>query len=93
MRLDATRVVFGIRRQADIDLPTDGKLYRFDIDHPDTKGMIEYFVQPMAGMQARLGRADCDAYSCIRRVGFPNQPAAPSPTAKSPPWSRAATAT
>ena len=29
-RLDATRVVFGIQRQAGIDLPTDGELYRFD---------------------------------------------------------------
>ena len=28
-RLDATRVVFQIQRQARIDLPTDGELYRF----------------------------------------------------------------
>jgi len=75
-RLDATRVVFGIQRQAGIDLPTDGELYRFDINHPDTNGMIEYFVQPMAGMQARLGRADCDAYFRMKGTGFRNQPAA-----------------
>lgn len=75
-RLDATRVVFDLQRQAGIDLPTDGELYRFDINHPDTNGMIEYFVQPMAGMQARLGRADCDAYFRMRGVGFRNQPAA-----------------
>ena len=75
-RLDATRVVFDIQRQAGIDLPTDGELYRFDINHPDTNGMIEYFVQPMEGMQARLGRADCDAYFKMRGVGFRNQPAA-----------------
>ena len=75
-RLDATRVVFDIQRQAGIDLPTDGELYRFDINHPDTNGMIEYFVQLMAGMQARLGRADCDAYFRMRGVGWRNQPAA-----------------
>ena len=75
-RLDATRVVFDIQRQAGIDLPTDGELYRFDINHPDTNGMIEYFVQPMAGMQARLGRADCDAYFRMQGVGWRNQPAA-----------------
>ena len=27
--------------QAGIDLPTDGELYRFDINHPDTNGVIE----------------------------------------------------
>ena len=42
--VDATRVVFDTQRQAGIDLPTDGELYRFDVNHPDTNGMIEYFV-------------------------------------------------
>jgi 5-methyltetrahydropteroyltriglutamate--homocysteine methyltransferase len=75
-RLDVTRVVFGIQRQAGIDLPTDGELYRFDINHPDTNGMIEYFVHPMAGMQTRLGRADYDAYARLQGVGYRTQPAA-----------------
>ena len=43
--VDATRVVFDTQRQAGIDLPTDGELYRFDINHPDTNDMIEYFVR------------------------------------------------
>ena len=46
--VDATRVVFDTQRQAGIELPTDGELYRFDPDHPDTNGMIEYFVGSMA---------------------------------------------
>ena len=29
--IDATRVVFNSQRQAGIDLPTDGELYRFDV--------------------------------------------------------------
>jgi 5-methyltetrahydropteroyltriglutamate--homocysteine methyltransferase len=41
---DATRVVLDLQRQAGIDLPTDGELYRFDVSHPDTNGMIEYFI-------------------------------------------------
>src|SRR5690348_496341 len=49
-RLDATRVVFGIQRQARIDLPTDGELYRFDVNHPETNGMIDYFIR-------QIGRA------------------------------------
>ena len=38
---DATRVIFNTQRQAGIDLPTDGELYRFDINHPDTNGMLD----------------------------------------------------
>src|SRR5450755_3212644 len=60
-RLDATRVVFDIQRQAGIDLPTDGELYRFDVNHPDTNGMIEYFI-PMAGVRAQVGRSDHEAF-------------------------------
>ncbi|MEE2754060.1 MAG: hypothetical protein VX910_08770, partial [Candidatus Latescibacterota bacterium] len=47
--LDATRVIFDTQRQSGIDLPTDGELYRFDVNHPETNGMIEYFVKPMKG--------------------------------------------
>src|SRR5438128_3220937 len=49
--LAATRVVFNLQRQAGIDLPTDGELYRFDANHPDTNGMIEYFVHKFGGVR------------------------------------------
>jgi 5-methyltetrahydropteroyltriglutamate--homocysteine methyltransferase len=62
-RLDATRVVFDTQRQASIDLPTDGELYRFDVNHPDTNGMIDYFVRPMAGMRAQVGRCDHEEFA------------------------------
>jgi hypothetical protein len=62
-RLDATRVVFDTQRQAGIDLPTDGELYRFDINHPDTNGMIEYFIRPMAGIRSRVGRRDHECFA------------------------------
>ena len=74
-RLDATRVVFDIQRQAGIDLPTDGELYRFDINHPDTNGMIEYFLRPMSGISTQLGRAEWDAYFRLPGVSFRNIPA------------------
>ncbi|MGA2983474.1 MAG: cobalamin-independent methionine synthase II family protein [Terriglobia bacterium] len=74
-RLDATRVVFDIQRQAGIDLPTDGELYRFDISHPDTNGMIEYFLRPMSGLSTQLGRADWDAYYRLPGVTFRSAPA------------------
>jgi 5-methyltetrahydropteroyltriglutamate--homocysteine methyltransferase len=62
-RLDATRVVFDIQRQARIDLPTDGELYRFDINHPDTNGMIDYFVRPLAGVRSQAGRSDHEEFA------------------------------
>jgi 5-methyltetrahydropteroyltriglutamate--homocysteine methyltransferase len=50
-------VIFDTQRQSGIDLPTDGELYRFDVNHPDTNGMIEYFVGPMGGCDSTIGRA------------------------------------
>src|SRR5437016_12033018 len=49
--LDATRVVFNLQRQAGIDLPTDGELYRFDVNHPETNGMIEHFLRSLSGLR------------------------------------------
>ncbi len=73
---DATRVVFHLQRQAGIDLPTDGELYRFDINHPDTNGMIEYFVRPLAGIRAGVGRADAARFHARTEMRFRSQPAA-----------------
>jgi 5-methyltetrahydropteroyltriglutamate--homocysteine methyltransferase len=75
-REDATRVVFDIQRRAGIDLPTDGELYRFDVNHPDTNGMIEYFVRPMEGIRTQLGRGDCDRFAELAQMRFRRKPAA-----------------
>ena len=74
--IDATRVIFDTQRQAGIDLPTDGELYRFDVNHPDTNGMIEYFTGSMGGCDTRIGRADSEAYRAKREMGFRAKPAA-----------------
>lgn len=74
-RLDATRVVFDIQRQAGIDLPTDGELYRFDVNHPDTNGMIEYFIRPMGGVRAQIGRADAEQFAKKTNMQFRRKPA------------------
>src|ERR1022692_3590510 len=74
-RQDATRVVFGLQRQAGIDLPTDGELYRFDINHPDTNGMIEYFIRPMKGIRSDVGRSDLDNFARKDTMRFRRKPA------------------
>lgn len=73
---DATRVVFDSQRQAGIDLPTDGELYRFDINHPDTNGMIEYFVRPLDGIRGAIGRKDIEEFASLQSMGFRSKPAA-----------------
>src|SRR5712672_42930 len=74
-RLDATRVVFDIQRQAGIDLPTDGELYRFDTNHPDTNGMIEYFIRPLAGISSAVGATAWRRFSGTANMGFRRKPA------------------
>lgn len=73
---DATRMVFALQRQLGIDLPVDGEFYRFDINHPDTNGMIDYFVRPMSGMRTVLGRSDHEAFAALSRMKFRSKPAA-----------------
>lgn len=73
--LDATRVVFDIQRQAGVDLPTDGELYRFDVNHPDTNGMIEYFVRRLGGIRSDVSRAENDSFRAKPEMKFRSKPA------------------
>ena len=73
--IDATRVVFDIQRQAGIDLPTDGELYRFDVNHPDTNGMIDYFVGKFSGVSPALGRSATEAFRKKYEMSFRAKPA------------------
>ena len=71
---DATRVVIGIQEQAGIDIVCDGELYRFDINHPETNGMIEYFVRPMDGISQRFAFDDLVAYRQSTGMKFRTRP-------------------
>src|SRR3954451_14120108 len=73
-RLDATRVIFDIQRQAGIDLPTDGELYRFDVNHPDTNGMIDYFTSRLGGI-LQAGRRDAEIFRSTQEMIWRAKPA------------------
>ncbi len=60
---DAMRVVLHTQESAGIDLVCDGELYRFDPNHPETNGMIEYFTRPMSGIRSEIGFSEWLAYS------------------------------
>jgi 5-methyltetrahydropteroyltriglutamate--homocysteine methyltransferase len=74
--LDATRVVIHTQERAGIDVVCDGELSRFDIDHPETNGMIEYFVKPMAGIRTAVTFDEMVAYRAQRGMGFRTRPPA-----------------
>src|SRR5215208_1839814 len=73
--IDATRVVFKTQEMAGIDVVADGELYRFDVNHPDTNGMIEYFIRPMSGIRSALGRAELAEFRKMAGMGFRSEPA------------------
>ncbi len=73
--LDATAVVIGTQERAGIDLPTDGELYRFDVNHPDTNGMIEYFISRIGGIRTGVGISDGRAFRQKQEMAFRRKPA------------------
>lgn len=73
--LDATSVVIGTQRRAGIDLPTDGELYRFDPNHPDTNGMIEYFTGKLGGIDSRVGISDARRFREKQDFAWRQKPA------------------
>ena len=72
--IDATRVVLATQERAGIDLVCDGELYRFDVNHPETNGMIEYFVQPMQGVRTTLSFTEIMAYRSQPGMRFRSRP-------------------
>ncbi len=67
---DATAVVFHTQELAGIDVVADGELYRFDLNHPETNGMIDYFVRPLTGVRTQVTRADRRALAARGDLAF-----------------------
>jgi 5-methyltetrahydropteroyltriglutamate--homocysteine methyltransferase len=73
--IDATKVVFQIQELAGLDVVADGELYRWDVNHPDTNGMIEYFIRPMGGIRSSLTRGEVEEFRQMEGMGFRSVPA------------------
>src|SRR2546428_7250522 len=73
--LDATRVVFKTQEMTGIDVVADGELYRFDVNHPDTNGMIDYFVRPLSGVRSAVSRQDEVDFGKLPGMAFRAEPA------------------
>jgi 5-methyltetrahydropteroyltriglutamate--homocysteine methyltransferase len=59
---DAIMSVLKTQELAGIDVVADGELYRWDINHAETNGMIDFFVRPMSGVQVELTLEQLDAW-------------------------------
>jgi len=55
---DAMMVVLKTQELAGLDLVTDGELMRFDASHPETNGMIDYFISRMDGIRQHFTIAE-----------------------------------
>lgn len=71
---DAMLVVLKTQELAGLDVLSDGELSRFDVNHPETNGMIESFVLPMAGVDRVATREEREAYGRNRGTAFRGRP-------------------
>ena len=71
---DAILAVIKTQELAGIDVVADGELYRWDINHAETNGMIDYFVKPLHGVQAELTTDQLDAWRATPGNQFRAQP-------------------
>ena len=72
---DAILVVLKTQELAGIDVLTDGELSRFDVNHPETNGMIETFLRPLDGIAMAVRREELAAFRAQPGMQFRAQPA------------------
>lgn len=67
---DAVMTVLKTQELAGLDLITDGELMRFNPSHPETNGMVDYFVSRMGGLRKEFSLSDFDRFRADRASGF-----------------------
>lgn len=72
---DAVMVVLKTQEIAGIDVVTDGELNRFDPSHPETNGMIDYFVRRLDGVRTRFSMSDLEQFRADAGLAYRTEPA------------------
>src|ERR1051325_7635006 len=72
---DAIMVVLKTQELAGIDVIADGELNRFDASHPETNGLIDYFVTRLDGIRSRFSVSDIDAFHRDEAAVYRTDPA------------------
>ena len=73
--IDAMMVVIKTQELAGIDVVADGELGRFDVNHPETNGMIDYFVGRMSGIDTAVTREELRHFREQESAGYRARPA------------------
>jgi 5-methyltetrahydropteroyltriglutamate--homocysteine methyltransferase len=71
---DAVMVVLKTQELAGLDLIADGELSRFDPSHPETNGMVDYFVKQMEGIRKNFSLAELQHFYHDRGLGYRSLP-------------------
>src|SRR5919204_1450280 len=72
---DAIMVVLTTQELAGIDVIADGELNRFNPSHPETNGMIDYFVSRMDGIRSRFSVTDIQKFREDTGMAYRSEPA------------------
>jgi 5-methyltetrahydropteroyltriglutamate--homocysteine methyltransferase len=72
---DAIMVVLKTQELAGIDVVADGELNRFDPSHPETNGMIDYFVSRMDGIRTEYSINDIQKFRADAGLTYRTDPA------------------
>jgi 5-methyltetrahydropteroyltriglutamate--homocysteine methyltransferase len=72
---DAMMVVMKRQEMIGIDLLADGELNRYDVNHPETNGMIDYFVRPLQNVRSEVSRSETKKFEELTYLRFRAKPA------------------
>jgi 5-methyltetrahydropteroyltriglutamate--homocysteine methyltransferase len=72
---DAIMVVLKTQEQAGIDVISDGELSRWDINHPETNGMIDYFIGSLSGVDPAYSRKQLEKFRSEQGMSYRARPA------------------
>ncbi|MGN6366979.1 MAG: methionine synthase [Phycisphaerae bacterium] len=67
---DATAAVLKTQEMAGIDLLTDGEMNRYDVNHPETNGAIEYFIQKLTNVRTAVTRPEDHKFAELTHLRF-----------------------
>jgi len=72
---DALLLVLKTQELAGIDVIADGELSRFNVNHPETNGMIDHFVAPLGGVHTDFTHDELAEFRAGRDMAFRAKPA------------------
>src|SRR4051812_10245654 len=67
---DAMAVVIKTQEMTGLDLLTDGELNRYDLNHPETNGAIDYFIRPMQNIRWQVSRSEEKKFEELTHLRF-----------------------